>query len=256
MHHWKPLFDTPIDQIKRQDAVRVLDDLVAGQSAGSANNAMAVLKKLMNWCVDRGVISSNPIAGLKTPRKPVARDRILTEQELQTLWNVTEHDQYPFGPVVQLLILTGQRRAEVSEMRWSEVKLDAAMWTIPAARAKNGIAHDVPLSPHVVAILQSVPRFAGSNYVFTTTGTTPVSGFGRLKERLDREVGFSDWWFHDLRRTTASGMARIGVAPHVIEKYSTTNQVSSPAWLLCITVTHMQMRNARHLSSGRKHFMR
>lgn len=217
-HHWKPLFSVPIDQIKRPDAVRVLDGIVASASAGSANNAMAVFKKLMNWCVDRGMISSNPIAGLKTPRKPVARDRILTEQELQTLWSVTERDQYPFGPLVQLLIHTGQRRAEVSEMRWSEVNLDAAMWTIPAARAKNGIAHDVPLSPAVIDILQNVPRFIGSDYVFTTTGTTPVSGFGRLKERLDREVGFSHWWFHDLRRTSASGMARIGVAPHVIEK--------------------------------------
>jgi len=131
-HHWKPLFNTPVDRIRRQDAVRILDGIVAGPSNGSANNAMAVFKKLMNWCVDRGMISSNPIAGLKTPRKPVARDRILTEQELQTLWSVTERDQYPFGPLVQLLILTGQRRAEVSEMRWSEVNLDAAMWTIPA----------------------------------------------------------------------------------------------------------------------------
>lgn len=218
MHHWKPLFECQIDRIKRSDAVRVLDGIVASASGGSANNAMAVFKKLMNWCVDRGMIDVNPIAGLKTPRKRVARDRILTEQELLTLWAVTERDQYPFGPVVQLLILTGQRRAEVAEMRWSEVELNTATWTIPAERAKNGVAHDVPLSPKVVRILQDVPRFAGSDYVFTTTGTSPVSGFGRLKERLDREVGFSDWWFHDLRRTAASGMARIGVAPHVIEK--------------------------------------
>ncbi len=218
MHHWKPLFDVPIDQIKRADAVRVLDSIVASASAGSANNAMAVFKKLMNWCVDRGVIASNPIAGLKTPRKSVARDRVLTDDELQLLWAATEHDQYPFGPLVQLLILTGQRRAEVSEMRWFEINLNDAMWTIPAERAKNGIAHDVPLSPQVMSILHGLPRFAGSDYVFTTTGTTPVSGFGRLKERLDREVGFDDWWFHDLRRTAASGMARIDVAPHVIEK--------------------------------------
>ncbi|NOE32174.1 site-specific integrase [Ruegeria sp. HKCCD7318] len=218
MHHWKPLFDVPIDQIKRADAVRVLDSIVASASAGSANNAMAVFKKLMNWCVDRGMIDANPIAGLKTPRKPVARDRVLSDRELEAVWSAADKDAYPFGPLVQVLILTAQRRAEVGEMRWSEIDFETSTWTIPAGRAKNGIAHDVPLSPAVLDILQNVPRFAGSNFVFTTTGTTPVSGFGRLKERLDREVGFSDWWFHDLRRTAASGMARIGVAPHVIEK--------------------------------------
>tara|TARA_R110002049_G_scaffold137350_2_gene297361 strand:- start:42518 stop:43699 length:1182 start_codon:yes stop_codon:yes gene_type:complete len=218
MHHWKALFDLPIDQIKRPSAVRVLDGIVASGSAGSANNAMAVFKKLMNWCVDRGMIEVNPIAGLKTPRKPVARDRVLSERELEAVWQAADVDAYPFGPLVHVLILTAQRRAEVGEMRWSEIDFDTATWTIPAARAKNGIAHDVPLSSTVMEILHHVPRFAGSDLVFTTTGTTPVSGFGRLKERLDREVGFSDWWFHDLRRTTASGMARIGIAPHVIEK--------------------------------------
>ncbi len=218
MHHWKPLFEKPIDQIKRADAVRVLDNIVASTSAGSANNAMAVFKKLMNWCVDRGMIDANPIAGLKTPRKPVARDRVLSDRELEAVWKAADKDAYPFGPLVQVLILTAQRRAEVGEMRWSEIEFDTATWTIPAERAKNGIAHDVPLSSAVLDILSSLPRFAGSDFVFTTTGATPVSGFGRLKDRLDREVGFNDWWFHDLRRTAASGMARIGIAPHVIEK--------------------------------------
>ncbi len=92
MHHWKPLFETPVDQIKRADAVRVLDSIVASASAGSANNAMVVFKKLMNWCVDRGMIDANPIAGLKTPRKPVARDRVLSDCELEAVWKAADKD--------------------------------------------------------------------------------------------------------------------------------------------------------------------
>src|SRR5215203_7023211 len=103
-------------------------------------------------------------------------------------------------------------------MRWSDVNLDRATWTVPAAIAKNGRVHEVPLSEPALGILTALPRFVGSDLVFTTTGTTPISGFGRLKERLDTVMGVSDWRFHDLRRTAASGMARIGVAPHVIEK--------------------------------------
>ncbi len=135
-------------------------------------------------------------------------------------------------------------------MRWSEIDLDSATWTIPAERAKNGIAHDVPLSPAALDILQNAPRFTGSDFVFTTTGTTPVSGFGRLKERIDGEVGFGNWRFHDLRRTAASGMARIGIAPHVIEKvlnYKT--RVISGVAAVYNTILLLR-KNVRHLNVG------
>ena len=114
--------------------------------------------------------------------------------------------------------MTGQRRGEVAEMRWSEIDFETATWTIPAHRAKNGLAHDVPLPLPVLDILNRIPRFVGSDFVLTTTGTTPISGFGRAKERVEAAVGADDWSVHDLRRTAASGMARLGIAPHVIEK--------------------------------------
>ena len=103
-------------------------------------------------------------------------------------------------------------------MRWSDIDFERAIWTVPAAIAKNGRVHGVPLSSQTLDVLRSVPRFVDSDLVFTTTGTTPISGFGRLKDRLDAAMGVSDWRFHDLRRTAVSGMARIGIAPHVIEK--------------------------------------
>jgi integrase len=215
---WKPLFPKPLNEIKRTDAVKVLDQMIADGAPGRANHAMAVLKKLLNWAVDRGMIEINPISGMSPPTKPRPRDRILTDPEIVRFMEASTDQGYPFGSIQQMLLLTGQRRAEVSEMKWSEINFETNTWNIPAARAKNGQSHDVPLSTRVQCILRSLPRFKGSEYVFTTTGRSPVSGFGRAKERIDMAVGANDWRLHDLRRTAASGMARIKVSPHVIEK--------------------------------------
>src|SRR6186997_2901225 len=95
---------------------------------------------------------------------------------------------YPFGDATKLLILTGQRRGEVAEMRWSEIDLERLVCTIPSSRSKNGHAHEVPLSTEAESVLKSVPRFLGFDYVFTTTGQAPISGFGRAKGRLDLAI--------------------------------------------------------------------
>ena len=212
------LFAKPLAQILRSDVVRVLDQVVASGTPYRANRALAALKKLMSWALDRGMIDVNPIAGLKPPHRERARDRVLSDAELAALMATAQAEGYPFGDAVKLLILTGQRRGEVAEMRWAEIDLDGGMWTIPAERSKNGQRHEVPLSTPVCDVLRSLPRFVSSDYVFTTTGQSPVSGFGRMKCRLEQAIGSFDWRVHDLRRTVASGMARVGVAPHVIEK--------------------------------------
>jgi integrase len=164
------------------------------------------------------MIEANPIAGQKMPSRESSRDRVLSDEEIKRLIRAAQADGYPFGAIYFVLLLTGQRRGEVSAMRWSELDLQRRLWTIPAARSKNGHAHEVPLSSPVVEILQQVPRFLHSDYVFTTNGRSPVSGFGRAKDRYEHALGSKDWRVHDLRRTSASGMARLGVAPHVIEK--------------------------------------
>jgi integrase len=217
---WKfeVLFDLPIDQIKRTDVVRVLDSLLASGMKGGANRALSSLKKLMNWALDRGVISVNPITGLKPPSPENSRDRVLTDAELTQLLRAAQEEGYPFGDLLRVLTLTGQRRGEVADMRWSEIDMDGTVWHIPGARTKNRLSHDVPLTRAVIEMLRYMPRFSGSDFVFTTTGNTPVSGFGRAKERVVDGLGFPDWRLHDLRRSAASGMARLGVAPHVIER--------------------------------------
>jgi integrase len=212
------LYERPLGEIKRADVLKVLDAIMGEGKPYRANRALAAIKKLFAWCRDRGYIEHHPIDRLKAPGKEIARDRILSDCELASLWTIAEDAGYPFGPAIQLLALTAQRRGEVTTMRWSDIDFARAIWTVPAAVAKNGRVHEVPLSRPVLDILMSLPRFVGSDLVFTTTGATPISGFGRVKERLHAAMGASDWRFHDLRRTAASGMARIGIAPHVIEK--------------------------------------
>lgn len=212
------LFSRPIDQIKRADVVRVLDTIIAGGAPARANRALAAIKKLMNWCIDRGMIETSPVAALKPPTKETPRERVLSDNELKACWFMAELEGFPFAQCVQLMILTGQRRGEVAGMRWSELDLEEGLWSLPSARVKNSTAHIVPLAPFAVEILRSIPRFQNSDFVFTTTGTTPISGFGHLKERLEVALpGAEDWRFHDLRRTMATNMAKLRVAPHIVE---------------------------------------
>lgn len=211
------LYDRPIEQIKRRDVVRVLDEIVASGTPFRANRALAAIKKLMNWCLDRGVIEANVLSGLQPPTKEIGRDRVLSDGELRACWEGADEEGFPFGTCTKLMILTGQRRSEVAGMRWSEVDLEKAIWTIPAKRAKNATLHVVPLAPLVVELLRAAPRFLQSDLVFTTNGRTAVSGFGRVKRRLDSQVQAEGWRFHDLRRTVATNLAMSGVSPHVIE---------------------------------------
>jgi integrase len=196
-------------------------DFVNGVGAPvMANRTFAALRRLFNWCVEQGKINQSPCKGSKAQNRERKRDRVLNKNELVSLWNIAESEQYPFGPLIQLLILTGQRREEVAGLRWREINFDEKIWTIPAARAKNDIAHEVPLSEQAIQILQNIPRVhSPQGLIFSTTGSTSISGFSRLKIRLDKALGAAEpWTIHDIRRTVASGMAAIGVALPVIEK--------------------------------------
>ncbi len=212
------LHDKRIDQIKRADVVKACD-VIHKSAPTSANRAMAHLKHLMGWCVERGMIEANPISGMKPLSKEKPRERVLTDNELGALWAVCGDEGYPFGDCMKLLMLSGQRRAEVAEMRWSELDLEKRLWTLPSSRAKNGKQHTVPITDAMFEVLRKTPRFFNSDYVFTTTGKSPVSGFGRVKDRLDKALpeGTEPWIIHDLRRTMSTIMARLGVPQPVTE---------------------------------------
>jgi integrase len=184
----------------------------------AANRLLSALRKLFNWALERDLIAVSPCAGVKPLAAERSRDRVLNDDELRAVWNAAGKAGRPFGSVLQLLILTGQRREEVAGMRRSELDLQAKQWSLPRGRVKNDSGHDVPLSEAAINIVKAAPAIEGSEFVFTTTGNTSISGFSKIKERLDITVGFDDWRIHDLRRTVASGMARLGIALPVIEK--------------------------------------
>lgn len=207
-----------IAQVKRADVVKACDTIHKSAPV-SANRALAHLKHLMGWCVERGMIEANPIAGMKPLSKERPRERVLSDNELGVLWAASGDEGYPFGDCMKLLMLSGQRRAEVAEMRWSELDLEKRLWTLPSKRAKNGKQHTVPITDAMLELLRKTPRFFNSDYVFTTTGKSPVSGFGRVKDRLDEALpeGTEPWIIHDLRRTMSTNMAMLGVPQPVTE---------------------------------------
>lgn len=220
----KKLHGKPIDQIKRADVVRELEAMIAdieetGGKGTRANRGLAAIKKLYSWCIDQGIVEISPVAALKPLIKEVARDRWLSDDEIKSFWRGCETEGYPFEQFGKLLLLTGQRLREISGMRWSELDFEKGTLTLKGSRTKNGTLHVLPLPPPAIAILKAMPRFLDSDYVFTTTGRTPISGFGRFKRRLDVFVGMDaeDWRFHDLRRTAATNMAIMGIQPHIIE---------------------------------------
>jgi integrase len=216
-----------VREISKRDVIELLDSKVDEGSPIMANRILATVRRLFGWCVERGILETSPCFGVKAPAPERSRDRVLSDLELRLVWRACDDISWPFGPLTKLLVLTAQRRDEVSEMTWSELDLDAKVWTIPRERTKNDVAHEVPLSDAVIEILHSVPKVAGGErYVFTTNGVTPVGGFSRAKNRIDAAISkqrgsaepLARWTFHDLRRTAASGMARLGINLPVIEK--------------------------------------
>ena len=204
--------------ITRRDVLDLLDDLA---KRGSANNTFRAMRKMFAWAVERDILSASPCAGVKLPLLEKSRDRVLTDAELRQVWQAAEEVGGQFGALVQLLILTGQRREEVAGMLWSELgDLDARLWTIGKERVKNGQPHDVPLTDAMIEILNAQPPIADSDFVLTTTGTASSNGYSKGKQRLDGllPADMPKWRLHDLRRTLASGMARLGINLPVIEK--------------------------------------
>ena len=232
-----------INEISRRDVIALLDNIVDRGAAVQANRTFAVLRRFFNWTVEREIIPSSPLAGLRAPTAEAARDRALTDHEIHLFWVGCDRLGWPFGPMFKLLLLTAQRRDEVGGAEWSEINLHEHVWTIPRERAKNDRTHEVHLSELAVDIVNHLPKISrpragteGSAYLFTTNGERPVSGFSRAKNRLDRlmldmlraeleetgrnankaEVG--GWILHDLRRTAATGMAKLNIAPHVVDR--------------------------------------
>jgi integrase len=202
--------------------IELIDGIVDRGAVTYARRVHAHLHRLFRWSVGRGILPLNPMADLPKPGGVTERDRVLGDTELAPVWRAAVAMEWPFGPIFQLLILTGARREEIGALRWSE--LDGNVIRLTGARTKNAEPHTIPLSPPAMAVLDRLPRILGSEFVFTTTGgRTAVSGWSKAKRLLDEAVvklnkrPLPDWRIHDLRRTTATGLQRLGVSLQVIE---------------------------------------
>jgi integrase len=207
-----------LSQITRGDIHELLDSIIERGSPVMANRALSVLRTMATWAIERDIIIVNPCAGVKPPTAEVARDRVLSDAELAAVWRAADGLEPPYGAFVKLLALSGQRRTEIAAMEWRELDLDAKVWTLPKERAKNDREHTVPLSDSAVDIIRALPRIAGSDFALTLSGCRPICAYGNIKDRLDAIVpNIPHWTFHDLRRTFATGCARLGIGVHVVE---------------------------------------
>jgi integrase len=199
----------PIADIRRSDIVRLLDDIEDDSGSVMADRTLAYIRKIMNWHASRSDDFRSPIVrGMaRTSGKERARARILTDDELRTLWKAAEATPNPFGPFIKFLLLTAARKSEASGLTWDEIREGA--WLLSAAR--NKVKQDLarPLSAAAQNVVDSVPNIG--RYVFTFDGRKPIGGFSKLKARLDDASGVRDWTLHDLRRTARSLMSRAGI---------------------------------------------
>jgi integrase len=244
---WK---DRAISSITRKDVHRVLDT-IADRAPIAANRTLAILRKFMNWAVERGHIPSAPTTGVKAPEQERARNRHLFGEpetgrpsEITLAWRAFEGTGI-YEPYFKLLLLTGQRRMEVAAMCWHELQDlagDNPRWIIPADRAKNGQEHIVPLGPMAVEIIRTVPQVKDCPFLFSVTGNTAISGFSKAKECVDQNIErlkaedasaaysgqFTEpWVVHDLRRTQFTGLIEMGFSADIADALS--NHVTGSA---------------------------
>jgi|tagenome__1003787_1003787.scaffolds.fasta_scaffold20984319_1 integrase len=231
--------DKPVEEIDSRQIQFVIDEVrksgvpgLAGRTRQTDARARAMfscLSVMFSWLAARHRVASNPCQAVVRPSPPASRDRVLTDSELRWFWAACDTLGQPFGPLFKLLLLTGARLDEVTKLSRSELSEDRRVWALSGSRTKNRRPHTVPLAPLALVILDDIKSIQSqAGFMFTTNGLTPVSGYSKAKKRLDRLMSdaaresrpdgeIPSWRLHDLRRTAATGMAEIGIAPHIVE---------------------------------------
>jgi integrase len=225
-----PLGARPIRDLARRDLRELIEAIVARGSPSHANHTLAYARTMLGWAVSNDILETNPADGIKMPSLAPARERALDDHEIARFWSACDEIGWPFGPAFKLMLLTGQRRTEVAEARWSEIDVSRALWTLPSERTKNGKGHLVHLAPFAIDIITALPRIAESPFLFpgrrkdqaTGTGEQPVRGFSyalaNIAAIMEAVAPIEHFTIHDLRRSFATGCARIGVAHHVLDR--------------------------------------
>jgi integrase len=223
LRYWKPLHARPIDFIKRANVAVVLGDLTRENGRYAAARAQSNLSACFSWAMKEGLCEVNPVVGTNDPAEGLpSRDRVLSDDEITTIWNACQEDE-DFARIVRLLLLSGCRRDEIGNLKWTELTLDTGVMTIPGERTKNGRTLELTLPKLALDIIATIPRRAGKDYVFGARADRPFSGWSAGKLRLDARIAIATgktiaaWRLHDLRRTMRTNLGRLGVRPDVAE---------------------------------------
>ena len=212
-HLLEPWGDRQLAELRRRNLVKLLDPIVESGRTQAAHKLREVALRIVNWAVDRGELKINFIASPRRGRQRTGglrrtkRDRVLSDAEIRAVWAACESVEAPFGEMIRLLLLLGQRREEVAGMEWRELDLHRGLWVIGAARYKTRVEHAVPLPAIAVELIRQLPPKVDERYVFSTAPGTRYSGFSKSTKRLRGLSGIADWRIHDLRRTVRTGMS-------------------------------------------------
>lgn len=204
--------NTDLADIRRSD-VRDLIDGIEGKVA--PGRVLAIVRTLFRYAMGRDWVGASPAEAIPNPSSDTPRDRFLDMREIAAVYKAADLLGYPFTGFIKLLILTAQRRTEVASMKWADIDLDTGTWVLSSDDTKSARAHLVPLSPQAVALLKATPRFG--HYVWSSDGETHIKGYSKAKKRLDAflrsaDIEMKPWRLHDLRRTAATHMVRLGIS--------------------------------------------
>ena len=211
------LRDVPVTAITTEDLETIFNAILARGTPSAANHAFFAVRAFFNWLADRKRVSVNPCAGITRPNAPEPRERVLSDVEVARLWRATITMGYPYGSLVQILILTGLRRGDVSRASRLEVDLMKNLWTLPARRKKGKKKHVVPIGDLAKSVIVSLPNIHAELLFSSTRMTGPIKGFSKWKRTLDDLSGVYDWHIHDIRHLFSTGLAELKTPPHIID---------------------------------------
>jgi integrase len=207
-------------EITRRDVNAVLDTVASRGAVVRANRVRALVSKIFNFAISRDIVEHNPVQGVMKPADETHRDRVLSEREIEVLWRELDNEPAKIAAIFKMALLTAKRKTEVLGIIWDELDLDNGWWTIPADRAKNGLAHGVPLESQALEILQDIRKEA-NDPVLVFRGGKHGQAIANLQKRMHAlrvRTCIGDFKFHDLRRTAASHMTGLGIPRLVVSK--------------------------------------
>jgi integrase len=212
----------PVADISRRDVIAMLDEIKDRDAVHQAHNIFSHAKTFFNWCVAKDILVASPCDRLK-PKTLIGtklhRQRVLTDAELASFWQATSEMGYPYGVLFQILLLSGARKNEIAQAKWSEIDLPNRLLTVPAERFKSGNQHLIPLSADAMALLEQLPRWSDGELLFSLNGRRPLAAFSAAKAKLDKLMGDPpDWVTHDLRRTVRTRLSSLRIPDVVAEQ--------------------------------------